>query len=203
MDISTFYKNTVLENENNRAWAGDYYGIFSKIINENNYKIVAEVGIGYGTHAKQILANTEVSKLYLIDPMKFYPNDGFAQDIISTKSISGDHFEDMYNLINEYLKPWSNKYIWFRKSSLSITNNEISDNSLDCVFIDGDHSYEMVKKDLYFWWNKVKVGGQLLGDDYWIEDVARAVHEFASENKLTVDFLTKENKTYKIYRFHK
>lgn len=53
---------------------------------------------------------------------------------------------------------------------------------LDFVFIDGDHSYEMVKAELEAWWPKVKVGGVLSGHDYdhngrgW-PGVHKAVHE--------------------------
>ena len=64
------------------GWAQYYYGIVSKVINDNNFKTCAEVGIGYGLHAEQILQDTSVEQLYLIDPMQFYPNDAFATDVI-------------------------------------------------------------------------------------------------------------------------
>jgi hypothetical protein len=57
------------------GWAGLYYGIFSSIIKENDFKRCAEIGIGYGLHAREILENTKVEKLYLIDTMQFYEND--------------------------------------------------------------------------------------------------------------------------------
>jgi hypothetical protein len=65
------------------GWAQFYYGIFSKVIKENNFKNCAEVGIGYGFHAKEILDKTDVKKLYLIDPMQYYPNDQFATDVLN------------------------------------------------------------------------------------------------------------------------
>lgn len=40
------------------------------------------------------------------------------------------------------------------------------DGSLDCVFIDGNHSYEGVAQDIALWRPKVKAGGFLSGDDY-------------------------------------
>lgn len=40
------------------------------------------------------------------------------------------------------------------------------DNSLDYVFIDGDHSYEEVCHDIDAWRMKVKKGGILAGHDY-------------------------------------
>jgi hypothetical protein len=53
MDLQTYYKNAVLKNETmTGGWGPNYYGVFSAIINENNYKTVAEIGIGYGTHEK-------------------------------------------------------------------------------------------------------------------------------------------------------
>ena len=64
------------------GWAHYYYGVFSKIIKENNFKTCVEIGIGYGFHAKEILENTYVEKLYLVDPMCYYPNDGFVDDVL-------------------------------------------------------------------------------------------------------------------------
>ncbi len=53
------------------------------------------------------------------------------------------------------------------------------DHSLDCVFIDGEHSYEPVIRDINLWKSKVKSGGYLSGDDYeppW-QGVIQAVDE--------------------------
>ena len=41
-----------------------------------------------------------------------------------------------------------------------------SDNSLDFVYIDANHSYESVREDLKIWYPKVTNGGYLFGDDY-------------------------------------
>jgi hypothetical protein len=205
MKLSDFYKKVVTMNElETGGWGPNYYGVMSKIIQDNNYKVVAEVGIGYGTHTKQVLRSTNVERMYLIDPMCFYPNDQFAEDIMNKESIIPDnHFNEMVDLISNELSPWKNKWIWFRKPSLSITSLEIPDDTLDCIFVDGDHSYEAVLHDLRFWWKKVKKGGQMLGDDYWMDGVARAVHEFADENNLPVQFYVKQGKDYKIFYFKK
>jgi len=56
------------------------------------------------------------------------------------------------------------------------------DDSLDFVFIDGDHRYEFVKADIEAWLPKVKSGGILAGHDYgWCTDVRKAVHEVLGE----------------------
>jgi len=55
---------------------------------------------------------------------------------------------------------------------------QYTDDSLDFVFIDGDHRYECVLADIQAWLPKVKAGGIIAGHDYgWCSDVRRAVHE--------------------------
>lgn len=55
-----------------------------------------------------------------------------------------------------------------------------ADDSLDFVFIDGDHTYEGVKRDILSWLPKVKPGGYLCGNDMYqknFDGVAQAVVE--------------------------
>ena len=53
-------------------------------------------------------------------------------------------------------------------------------NSLDFIFIDADHTYESVKKDIELWTPKVKHEGIILGHDINWGDVAWAVGEYFS-----------------------
>lgn len=183
------------------SWVKLYYGIVSKVINENNFKKCAEVGIGYGFHAKEILTNTSVEQLYLIDPYVDYSNDGFPLDV---KTIFGN-FEHLANCVKENLKPYNHRYTWFRQPSITIKNEQILDGSLDLVFIDADHSYEAVMQDLTFWYNKIRFGGWLLGDDYasCFPSTTKAVDDFATKMNLKINFLTKKDNQYVIYYFIK
>lgn len=53
------------------------------------------------------------------------------------------------------------------------------DQSLDYVFIDAEHSYEAVTKDIEAWYPKVKAGGTIAGHDYYSwPEVNRAVNEY-------------------------
>lgn len=71
---------------------------------------------------------------------------------------------------------------------------KVPDNYLDIVYVDGDHSYEGVKRDLALAWPKIKSGGFLCGHDYRINHikcqnnynfgVQRAVDEFLQEKGL-------------------
>ncbi len=62
------------------------------------------------------------------------------------------------------------------KKHIKILNNSVliseaknipfKDNYFDWIYVDGDHSYEFVKKDLELFFPKVKSGGYITGDDY-------------------------------------
>jgi len=57
--------------------------------------------------------------------------------------------------------------------------NQFKNNSIDYIMIDAGHTYEDVTTDLKTWYNKVKPGGIISGDDYTITDgVTDAVNDF-------------------------
>jgi predicted O-methyltransferase YrrM len=65
--------------------------------------------------------------------------------------------------------------------------------SLDFVYIDAQHHYEAVKRDIALWWPKVKPGGILAGHDYLDGTreqsefgVKSAVDEFVEEHDLSL-----------------
>jgi len=62
----------------------------------------------------------------------------------------------------------------------------LPDESVDFCFIDGDHAYESVKKDIEIWWKKIKKNGIMGGHDFQNNEVGRAVIEFAASNSLDV-----------------
>jgi hypothetical protein len=55
----------------------------------------------------------------------------------------------------------------------------------DVIYIDAAHEYGPVLKDLTNYWELLREGGVLFGDDYATSDgVTRAVHDFCRERKL-------------------
>ena len=57
------------------------------------------------------------------------------------------------------------------------------DGSVDFVFLDADHSYEGVQKDIAAWRPKMKPGGVMAGHDLVREGVHKAVQEALGEYK--------------------
>lgn len=72
----------------------------------------------------------------------------------------------------------------------------IADESLDMVYIDADHSYEEVRKDILKWTKKVKMGGIVSGHDYNPNGgfgVHRAVDELVNDFILQPDDASVDN----------
>jgi len=72
----------------------------------------------------------------------------------------------------------------------------IKDNSVDFVYIDGDHSPEQVYKDAVNMWGKMKKGSIILFDDYKfvVNGVitAKGIDKFLDEKKGAYELLLKE-----------
>ena len=58
-------------------------------------------------------------------------------------------------------------------------SNIVADNSIDLVYIDGEHTYKGVNNDIIKWRNKIRKGGYIGGHDYVDDrkDLIRAVQE--------------------------
>ena len=73
--------------------------------------------------------------------------------------------------------------------------------SLDFVFIDGDHSYEGVLKDCRTYYPLLKNGGIFCGHDYgFLETVKNAVDDFRKEAKIGVDLQPTHNTSFYWYK---
>lgn len=194
--MKEYFKEVKRINDNGGGWSQGYYGILADLINEQDLKVGCEVGIGYGLHAENLLKTTNLEKLYLVDLMEFYENDLFPIDIVNNGG-----FELLKKEIFLNLEKYKDKYEFFKCSSISITNEQISDESLDFVFIDANHSYEFVRDDLEFWYKKVKKGGYITGDDYDNTNfgVKKAVDEFSLKTNLELKMLNKIGKSSSVY----
>lgn len=153
---------------------------------------ICEVGVFLGEFANFLLT-LQPKQLVLIDPW-----EGIGQ--------SGDH--DGNNVKQVYL-PAAYMNIMSQTKGLPFIftcrgkSGEIlpmwKDGTFDCVYLDGDHSYEGVKIDLPLAWAKLRPGGWLMGHDYetnpaktktgYAFGVKKAVDEFLEANKLKIHAL--------------
>jgi len=58
---------------------------------------------------------------------------------------------------------------------------QFEENSIDLLYIDGDHSFDGCYSDIKNWFPKVKKNGFILNDDFTWSDVNKAVYKFCNE----------------------
>lgn len=133
-----------------------------------------EIGVAVGDNSLSILKELAVDRLFLIDPYVPYEFDGRIWDASADYAIA-------YAKLAEYPQ-----VVWLRKTSESAIREFQNEEAVDFVYIDGNHSYESVKKDIALYYPLIKNNGLIGGHDYtpYTESVMRAVNEFAEEAKL-------------------
>jgi predicted O-methyltransferase YrrM len=82
-----------------------------------------------------------------------------------------------------YLNGWGNgnlKVVGLITEKSAQASQRFKNESVDLVFIDGDHSYEAVRNDLLSWFPKIKKSGVIMGHDYTgiHEGVSKAVKKY-------------------------
>ena len=82
--------------------------------------------------------------------------------------------KEFYN--KEIANRYKNRLIAIEAKS-EVAADRIADNSLDLVFIDANHSYDYVKKDIIKYTPKLKESGMLTGHDIDYPGVNQAVNE--------------------------
>lgn len=145
----------------------------------------AEIGVAEGLHARDMLQNWKIKKLYLVDVWQTLEQPGDASE-------PQEWHDANYDNMIEITKPWEKKMTVLKGLSVEMAK-KVKDESLDFIYLDGDHSYEGVLADLEAWYPKVKEGGLVSGHDYLNSNygVQRAVLDFAKGKKVEI---TRENK---------
>lgn len=143
-----------------------------------------EIGVREGLNA-EVLLRAGVKKLYLVDNYPEYEetwnDDGKSKPY--RKKIDRKFQDGCKQAMLNRLKDYNGQKEFIELSSIE-ASNQFAKHSLDYVYIDGDHSYEAVMKDLEAWHCKVKSDGVLAGHDFredTFPGVVKAVMEFANK----------------------
>lgn len=155
------------------AWVPRPMINFASVIFNGKPVVGAEIGVFEGRNAKSILQTLNVQKLYLIDPYVQY----------GTKSSDMQRqAPDALPFATKNLSRFKDRIEWVRKTSEDALR-QFPDAFFDFVYVDGNHDYEYVKKDLEGYWKKVRAGGILGGHDFCgvYSGVVKAVMEFSKQ----------------------
>jgi len=148
---------------------------------KNRHRLVgAEIGVCYGTHASYYLKELDIECVFLIDPYMEYENYTLRDISNRMKSL-----EETEKGAHALLHKYEQRIKWVKKKSAE-ASKLIADDSLDFVYIDGNHSYDSVREDILLYYPKLKKGGFLSGHDYDLEGVKQAVDEFVENHNLNL-----------------
>lgn len=133
-------RHSVTRNDLHKIWA------------QLGYTEGAEIGVGTGRHAIQMLNAIPDLHLYAIDPWEAYFR--CSQELCDKR----------YNATVSRLKDKNATVM--RTTSLEAVQG-FKHGSLDFVYIDGDHRFDAVMMDLIVWAPKVRVGGMVALHDFY------------------------------------
>jgi hypothetical protein len=159
--------------------------------------VCAEVGVWKGDFSQRILAVTRPRELHLIDPWQFrgeLPDRWYGGLLAKCQS-------DMDAIYDDVARTMGHKAIIHRGTSEEVLRT-MADGYFDWIYIDGDHGYAGVLRDLELGWQKVRAGGYIAGDDFdWGKrqgfPVRRAVEEFIEKHNVA-DQLTMFGSQFRI-----
>jgi len=146
----------------------------------------AEIGVFRGDFSEQILLHVRPHRLHLIDPWKFEPAPEYERSVYGRARAGGQsELDAIYRSVRErFDHEIQVGTVVIHRVPSEAAATSFADEYFDWVYIDGNHLYEFVMRDLESYYPKVKPGGLIAGDDYglkgwWDNGVKRAVDEFA------------------------
>jgi predicted O-methyltransferase YrrM len=144
-------------------------------LGDKNLQIV-EIGSYCGASGEIIAKNFPNSTLNCVDPWEKYVEEGSTYDL-DRQELELKEAEGIFDkVMSQYNNVKKNKM-----SSIQYASS-IEDESIDFVYIDGNHQYTSIKEDLEVWGKKIKKGGIISGHDFGWEMVAKALKEFFNED---------------------
>lgn len=153
--------------------------------------VCVELGVLYGDFSRKIIDILNPRILFLVDPFSTDESDKYVGGLPTAYST----FEDYKKVLNDfYLEVYNKSVVLVRLYSYDFVKI-IKDDIADFVYIDSNHKYEAVKKDLNDWFIKLSPNGIMCGHDYVTGNnfgVIKAVDEFCLQNNLEIDILSDE-----------
>jgi len=132
---------------------------FHRVINKHEIHRICEIGVFEGTYSAYLNKAFSPEQLWLIDSWIGVITSG-DKDGKNVKS-----FKDNYlylQVCKKFINDRNIHVLRYKSDILRIFPN----NYFDLVYIDGDHSYDVVLHDLNICYKKVRCNGWILGHDY-------------------------------------
>ena len=164
-----------------RTWSHLSRDDLAEFFNEAGFKTGAEIGVQGGCYSLMLCKKIPGLKLISIDPWVPYgrvrqsKQDGLYKSTVNT------------------LTPYGVRII--RKTSMDALS-DVSDSSLDFVYIDGLHTFDAVMMDIIHWTKKIRIGGIIACHDYvtgWQVGIIPAVLTYTAAHSINLVYLTNDH----------
>lgn len=165
--------------------AGD---IITHLFDKNQTLMGAEIGCHFGFTSKMLLKWFPNLTLYMVDPWGIN-NVEYSSDkhhVVYPREDKKEFWDKIYEIAMCKIE--------FAKDRAKILRGKseteclkVEDESLDFVFIDGNHSKKNTYEDIVMWNKKVKKNGYIVGHDYNLDTVRDAIDEYVANNNIKLE----------------
>ena len=153
---------------------------------------ILEIGIHRGDFSKQLISKFNPKKLYLVDPWMAYNDFIYKNSWYGNSDKSNQKIQDEYyfDLLKYFEKNIYEKIVEVhRKTSddFFLTNKK----KFDLIYIDGNHLFEFVKRDIFNSLKFITEDGIIMLDDYalkgwWDDGITKAVNFHKKEKNIKI-----------------
>jgi hypothetical protein len=154
--------------------------------------VCAEIGVHLGDFSKEILAYCAPAKLHLIDPWTYEQSEVYRHAWYGGMARGGqEEMDERYLAVCTLFEPdVRDGRVQIHRGLSSEVLSSFPADYFDWIYIDGNHFYDFVKRDLELSLEKTRPEGYITGDDYmegkwWQGGVKRAVDEFVGTRPIT------------------
>lgn len=144
----------------------------------------AEIGVWKGDFAAAVLRVVRPTRLHLVDPWTFETGEPYEGAWYGGGIARGQ--ADMDAIHEEVRRRFEDEIergvVVVHRGPSAEVGPSFEDGYFDWVYVDGNHLYEFVRRDLEIFGVKLRPDGLMAGDDYgvpgwWEDGVTRAVDE--------------------------
>jgi len=165
--------------------------LISKFFDLNN-PIILEIGVHRSSFSRELYNKFNPQKMFLVDPWKVMDDEIYKDSFYGNSDNNNQVIQDQYYI--EVIKNFENEIkdkrveIFRGTSDNFFLRNKIK---FDLIYIDGNHLYEYVKRDISNSLKYLNINGIIVLDDYfvkgwWQDGVTKAVNDFKNNNKIKI-----------------
>lgn len=157
----------------------------------------AEIGVWQGDFSARILEKAQPRLLHLIDPWLHRTDPSHANALYGRAQ--QEQMDQLHSAVcSKFAAQMASGQVCVHRTTSADAMGKLTPESLDYVYIDGDHAFEGVSADLELSFTRVRPGGLICVDDHvlgkwWGDGVVRAVNMFLGAHAAELELVMMHN----------